>query len=110
MTHQARNRHGFFNRFAHGWVIEEFLKTYLKNKCSYARKVRCLEDNTNQEQHQEELSDEEDPTDEEIDHDKNFDDDNIPNDEETDQIDADHEWHRGNGWNNQEDQAADIYT
>lgn len=44
---QARQRHSYFNRFPHGWAIEEFIKSNLKNKCAYARKRRYLGDQTN---------------------------------------------------------------
>ena len=42
-----RERHSFLNRFPHGWPIEEFIKTYLKNKRTYARKQGYLTENTN---------------------------------------------------------------
>ncbi|KAF8224790.1 hypothetical protein L208DRAFT_1128737, partial [Tricholoma matsutake] len=34
----AQQRHSYFKRFPHGWPIEEFLKSNLKNKHAYARK------------------------------------------------------------------------
>lgn len=44
---QARERHSYFKRFPHGWAVEEFLKSSLKNKRAYARKRGYLEDKTN---------------------------------------------------------------
>ena len=44
---QARQRHTYFNRFPHGWAIEEFIKSNLKNKRAYARKRGYLGDQTN---------------------------------------------------------------
>lgn len=44
---QARQRHSYLKRFPHGWAVEEFLKTNLKNKRAYARKRGYLEDKTN---------------------------------------------------------------
>ena len=41
---QARERQPYFKKFAHGWAIEEFLKSQLKNKRAYARKNGFLED------------------------------------------------------------------
>ena len=41
---QARERQPYFKKFAHGWAIEEFLKSQLKNKHAYARKNGFLED------------------------------------------------------------------
>ena len=35
---QAREHHEYFKRFPHGWAIEEFIKTSLKNKRAYAHK------------------------------------------------------------------------
>jgi hypothetical protein len=32
---------------AHGWAIEEFIKSSLKNKCAYARKHGYLDEMTN---------------------------------------------------------------
>ena len=49
---QARERHNFLHQFTHGWLVEEFLKTYLKNKHSYAHKRGYLTENTNQKQDQ----------------------------------------------------------
>ncbi|KAF8237099.1 hypothetical protein L208DRAFT_1389937, partial [Tricholoma matsutake] len=43
----ARQCHGYFKQFPHGWPIEEFLKLNLKNKCVYARKRGYLGDQTN---------------------------------------------------------------
>ena len=44
---QARQRHTYFKKFPHGWAIEEFLKSNLKNKRAYARKRGYLGDQTN---------------------------------------------------------------
>ena len=44
---QARERQPYFKRFAHGWAIEEFLKSQLKNRRSYARKHGYLQDIAN---------------------------------------------------------------
>ena len=44
----AHEHHNFLNRFPHGWPIEEFIKTYLKNKHTYAYKQGYLTENTNQ--------------------------------------------------------------
>ena len=41
---QARERQPYFKKFAHGWAIEEFLKSQLKNRRAYARKNGFLED------------------------------------------------------------------
>ena len=46
-TTQARQRHSYLKRFPHGWAVEKFLKTNLKNKRAYARKHGYLEDKTN---------------------------------------------------------------
>ena len=35
----------YLNRFPNAWPVEEFLKTYLKNKHAYARKRGYLEEN-----------------------------------------------------------------
>ena len=35
---QAHEHHDFLNRYPCSWPVEEFLKTYLKNKHAYARK------------------------------------------------------------------------
>jgi hypothetical protein len=60
--------HHFLHQFPNGWPIEEFLKTYLKNKRSYARKQGYLNQQTNldlydddeeQEQEQEQEQEEE---------------------------------------------------
>ena len=60
---QARERHHFLHQFPNGWPVEEFLKTYLKNKRSYARKRGYLNETTNQKQdqydHEEEEQEEE---------------------------------------------------
>ena len=45
---QAREYHNYFKKFPHGWAIEEFLKSNLKNKHSYAHKQGYLGDWTNQ--------------------------------------------------------------
>ena len=44
---QARQRHSHFKKFPHGWPIEEFLKSNLKNKRAYARRRGYLGDQTN---------------------------------------------------------------
>ncbi|KAF8229723.1 hypothetical protein L208DRAFT_1154457, partial [Tricholoma matsutake] len=43
----AVSRHGYFKQFPHGWPIEEFLKSNLKNKRAYACKRGYLGDQTN---------------------------------------------------------------
>ena len=47
---QAREHHNFLNQYPCSWPVEEFLKTYLKNKCAYAHKQGFLTENTNQKQ------------------------------------------------------------
>jgi hypothetical protein len=47
---QAREQHAFLNRYPRGWPVEEFLKTYLKNKRAYARRQGYLTESTNQKQ------------------------------------------------------------
>ena len=42
---KARERHSYLNRFPNAWPVEEFLKTYLKNKRAYARKRGYLKEN-----------------------------------------------------------------
>jgi len=44
---QARQRHDYFKRFPHGWAIEEFIKSNLKNKRAYARNRGYLQEHTN---------------------------------------------------------------
>lgn len=44
MIYQAQARQPYFKKFAHGWAIEEFLKSQLKNRRAYARKNGFLED------------------------------------------------------------------
>jgi hypothetical protein len=49
---QARECHHFLHQFPNGWPVEEFLKTYLKNKCTYAYKWGYLTEKTSQKQDQ----------------------------------------------------------
>ena len=56
---QACERHHFLHQFPNGWPVEEFLKTYLKNKCTYARKQGYLTEKTNWEQDQDQDDEEE---------------------------------------------------
>jgi hypothetical protein len=59
-------RHQFLHRFPHAWPVEEFIKTYLKNKRSYARKRGYLTERVNQKnQHDEEEQEEEQEEEEE---------------------------------------------
>ena len=46
---QARQRHDYFKRFPHGWAIEEFIKSSLKNRRAYARSQGYLQEYTNTE-------------------------------------------------------------
>lgn len=46
---QARERHHFLHQFPQAWPVEEFLKVYLKNKRTYARKQGYLKE-SNQKQ------------------------------------------------------------
>lgn len=80
------------NRFPHGWPVEEFLKTYLKNKRAYARKKGYLTE-TNQKHILDE--DEEEEQIEEP----------LPEQEQEEEVEEDQEneedggWlNRGNGW------------
>ena len=57
---QARERHNFLHQFPNGWPVEEFLKTYLKNKRAYARKRGYLTVKTNQKQDQDDEEEEQD--------------------------------------------------
>ena len=100
---QARERHNFLNRFPHGWPVEEFLKTYLKNKRAYARKRGYLTENINQKQAQLDGDDDEEEE-EEGDgdgDDKEVEDEHMHVDDEDDDGDDDDEqeengWSRGN--------------
>lgn len=91
---QARERHSFLNRFPHGWPVEEFLKTYLKNKRAYARKRGYLKENTNQRQgrHDDDDEEEEDGRDD--------DDEEQEEQEQEEQEQEENGWNRGNGWGN----------
>jgi len=83
--------------------VEEFLKTYLKNKRSYGRKRGYLGEKTNQKQDLEE-EEEEDKQDKESDEEKDKE-----TDEEDDQeIHKDREWARGSGWG-RDPSADDMY-
>jgi hypothetical protein len=44
---QARERHDYFKRFQHGWAIEEFIKSSLKNKRAYAHSQGYLQEYVN---------------------------------------------------------------
>ena len=100
--YQARQQHSFLSRYSHGWPIEEFLKTYLKNKRAYGRKRGYLMGNTNKM----------DDVDDVDDGGGDDDDDNGGDDVEEEIMDAEEqykgkgkgkemeeeEWDRGNGW------------
>ena len=94
---QAREHHIFFNQYPGGWPVEEFLKTYPKNKCSYAHKKGYLE-NANQKQDSDDDGDDDDQQEEEKGEDKEA---------------ESHQWNRGDGWKrdpaNQTDDS-DIYA
>ena len=44
---QAQERHKYFKQFPHGWPIEEFIKSSLKNKHTYAYKQEYFEELSN---------------------------------------------------------------
>ena len=44
---QARDRHEYFKQFPHGWPIEKFIKSSLKNKRTYAHKKGYFEELSN---------------------------------------------------------------
>ena len=44
---QAREHHEYFKQFPHGWPIEEFIKSSLKNKHTYAHKQGYFEELSN---------------------------------------------------------------
>ena len=44
---QAQERHECFKQFPHGWPIEEFIKSSLKNKHTYACKQEYFEELSN---------------------------------------------------------------
>ena len=95
---QARERYNFLNRFPHGWPVEKFLKTYLKNKCAYARKRGYLVENTNckQDWHDDDEEDEvEDEVEEEPEEEEEEEEDNKGKNKETE---GENVWGRGNGW------------
>ena len=96
---QAHERHTFLNQYPGGWPVEEFLKTYLKNKRSYAHKKGYLE-NANQKQDSDGDGDDDDQQEEE--------------EEKGEDKEAEsHQWNRGDGWKrdpaNQTDDS-DIYA
>ena len=64
---QAHEHHNFLHQFPHGWPVEEFITTYLKNKCSYACKQGYLPEMSNQrlDQHDEEEQEQEEQEQEE---------------------------------------------
>ena len=47
-------------RFPNGWPVEEFLKTYLKNKRTYARKQGYLKESNQKQESSDESSSDED--------------------------------------------------
>ena len=81
---QVRERHNFLNQFPHCWPVEEFLKSYLKNKRAYACKRGYLTENTNQKQGWRQHDDDDDDDEEE--------------EEEEEEEEGGYEWSRGNGW------------
>ena len=95
---QARERHKFLNRFPHGWPVEEFLKTYLKNKRAYARKRGYLTENTNQKQAQHDDDDEEEEEEEDRDDKEEVGHMHVDDEEDGDDDDEQEEngWSRGN--------------
>ena len=90
---QARERHNFLNRFPHCWPVEEFLKSYLKNKRAYARKRGYLTENTNQKQGWRQHDDDDDNNEEEEEEE-----DGEEKNEEEEEEGGGYEWSRGNGW------------
>lgn len=56
---QARERHAFLHRFPNGWPVEEFLKTYLKNKRTYARRQGYLKERNQKEDSSDDNDDDE---------------------------------------------------
>jgi hypothetical protein len=97
---QARERHNFLNRYPHGWPIEEFIKTYLKNKRTYARKQGYLMENTNQKQHR---HDDEDDDEDEEEEEGQQQQQKEQEEEESQEEGNDKETEGGNGWLNRGD-------
>ena len=84
-------------------TVEEFLKTYLKNKCSYARKRGYLSEKTNQRQGRHDEEDEEgaghgDIEDEDEDEEEQEQEEGEGQGEEQEQEQGEDQWTRGNGW------------
>ena len=73
------------DRFPHCWPVEEFIKTYLKNKRAYARKQGYLVENTNKKQIR-------------------------PDDKEEEEEEETEDWARGNGWGRDPTEDDDMYA
>jgi len=97
-TFQARERHSFLSRYPRGWPVEEFLKTYLKNKRAYARRKGYLE-NTDQN------PDSDDDDDEGEDKDKGIEGKSQEIEGKGQEIENT-EWNRGIGWRRDDDDAC----
>lgn len=111
---QARERHDFLNRYPHGWPVEEFLKTYLKNKRAYARKRGYLTD-INQKPNRYDDVDDDDGEEQEQDEQEQDEQEQDEQEQENGEIEEGDGWfNRGNGWaghstNREEEEDEDIY-
>ena len=94
------------NRFPNGWPVEEFLKTYLKNKRSYARKQGYLAEHSKQKKDESEEEDQNQEEDQEEEQEQG------KGGEDNGYDGGRVEWDRGDGWHkgaSNEDEDDDMY-